>query len=422
MKPINVLSLFDGMSCGQIALQRAGIKVNKYYASEIDKHAINVAMANYPDTIQLGNVSKYKYWDIDFSKIDIIIGGSPCQGFSFAGKGFNFNDPRSKLFFTYVEILNHILRSNPKVLFLLENVRMKSEHENVISRYLGVNPLVINSALVSAQNRVRLYWTNINSKPVGLFGYMEPDIPQPKDKKIFIKDILQTDVDKKYYLSETALKRVLSNNPKINASFGNTRSAILITDIFGKEIKNQNKARCFTAGGNSGGNHSDMDLIMIAAMRGRNIAPADFRNDEGLRIRNGDKAATLVSGSSNSGTQMCSLVVKTEQQLELRNDNKTNTITSVQKDNLVFNYRQDTPNDINGKKNCLWANAGGALKGVGITNGATTRRLTPVECERLQTVPDNYTNHVSDSQRYKMLGNGWTIDVISHIFSFMKLD
>ena len=168
---MNVLSLFDGMSCGQIALERAGIKVDNYFASEIDKYAIKVCKANYPNTKHIGSVV-----DVTASSlpsIDLLIGGSPCQGFSFAGKQLNFEDPRSKLFFEYVRLLNEI---KPRY-FLLENVKMKQEWQDVISKHLGVKPIRINSQLVSAAKRDRLYWTNI------------PNVEQPNDIGITFDDI-----------------------------------------------------------------------------------------------------------------------------------------------------------------------------------------------------------------------------------------
>lgn len=174
---MNVLSLFDGMSCGQIALNRIGITPEKYYASEVDDYAIKVTQANFSNTIQLGDVTKWREWDIDWASIDLLIGGSPCQGFSFAGKQLAFDDPRSKLFFVYVDILNHVKQINPSVKFLLENVRMKKEHLNVISEQLGVEPVFINSALVSAQNRQRYYWANWE------FG-------QPDDRGILLADVI----------------------------------------------------------------------------------------------------------------------------------------------------------------------------------------------------------------------------------------
>ena len=158
-----VLSLFDGMSCGQIALKELGCAV-KYYASEIDKYAIKQTQLNFPNTIQLGDVNNWMGWNLDWSSIDLVLAGSPCQGFSFAGKQLAFDDPRSKLFFVFVEILNHIKKFNQDVKFLLENVNMKKSHLRVISEYVGVFPVNINSNLVSAQNRDRWYWTNIRTK------------------------------------------------------------------------------------------------------------------------------------------------------------------------------------------------------------------------------------------------------------------
>ena len=336
---INVLSLFDGMSCGQIALKKLGVKVKNYFAAEIDKYAIHVTKQNFPETIHIGDVTK-----IDatlFPKIDLLIGGSPCQGFSFAGKGLNFDDPRSKLFFEFVRIKNEC---NPTY-FLLENVKMKYEHELVISKYMGVEPIEINSQLLSAQNRVRLYWTNINEKPFGLFGDMKPDIPQPKDKGIILKDILEEDVSDKYVLSQIAIKKIIRRN------WSTPRIEPLKT---GAILPKNNSGQLSVDSGTT--------LIRCVAMRGRNV----------------DNPNSRVAGLS------------TQQHLEPRNDGKTNCLTSVQKDNLL-------------------------------QVGDIVRRLTELECERLQTVPDNYTNHVSSTQRYKMLGNGWTVDVIAHILSFMRV-
>jgi DNA (cytosine-5)-methyltransferase 3A len=401
------------MSCGQLALQKAGIKVKQYYAAEIDKYAMQVTQKNFPNTIQLGDVTKVK--GSDLPKIDLIIGGSPCQGFSFAGKGLNFEDERSKLFFEFVRLINEC---KPKW-FFLENVKMKKEHELVISQYMKVAPIEINSALVSAQNRVRLYWTNINEKPYGLFGDMMADIPQPKDKGILLKDILENDVPDKFYLSDKMLNYFKTraanfNNGKVNIREQEGKATTLtasmascdISDNFIKvdtnlkKSANQDKANCFTAGGNSGGLHSDMTLIV--ASRGRNPENPKSR-ETGLN---------------------------TEQHLEPRFDGKTNCITSVSKDNLVMQlngstesggkqpYQQNRVYDTNGISPCLMAQMSCGTHA--ILEGAKIRRLTPTECERLQTVPDGYTDCVSDTQRYRMLGNGWTVDVIAHFFVFLK--
>lgn len=176
---MNVLGLFDGISTGYLALKNIGIKIDKYYSSEIDKYANAVSEYNFPEIIRLGDINNWHNWNIEWDKIDLILAGSPCQGFSSSGKGLNFEDPRSKLFFEFAEILNYTKSKNPKVLFLLENVKMKKEWQNVITNYVKVEPIEINSALVSAQSRKRLYWTNIKN------------ITQPENKKILLKDIIE---------------------------------------------------------------------------------------------------------------------------------------------------------------------------------------------------------------------------------------
>jgi site-specific DNA-cytosine methylase len=282
---INVLSLFDGISAGQLALQRAGINVKNYYASEIDKYAIQVTQKNFPNTIQLGDITKWKEWDIPWDEIDLVIGGSPCQGFSFAGKQLNFNDERSKLFFVFVDICHKVIDVNPKMKFLLENVKMKKEYQNVITEYMGVEPISINSSLVSAQNRPRLYWTNISN------------ITQPIDLKINLNSIIDDCVLDIFYLSDKTIATLSRHNNKI------------ITNPV-----NPFKSSCIHA------NYFKM----------------------------GGRDQQYLYGS----------------------------------------------------------------KGL--------RKFTPVECERLQTFPDNYTQGISNTQRYKALGNSWTVDVIAHIFSFLK--
>lgn len=390
---IVVLSLFDGMSCGQLALQKLGIKVKKYYACEIDKHAIAVTQHNFPTTIQLGDVTKV--FAKDLPKIDLLIGGSPCQGFSFAGKQLAFDDSRSKLFFEFVRLKNEC---NPTY-FMLENVKMKREFELVISQYLGVAPIEINSALLSAQNRVRLYWTNIANEPYGLFGDMQCTIPQPKDKGILLKDILEQDVPAKYYLSDKALDYLQRD------TLGNYSDRLAFMNY-----SNKPKSTCLTQ------NHSKgipYNMVTCVASRGRNPENPKSR-EAGLN---------------------------TEQMLEPRFDGKTNCLTSVQKDNLVMHIAEATkkgfievkpgecfdfenPNSetrrgrkMEDKSNCLMAKETDFMQ---FTKDGKIRRLTPVECERLQTVPDGYTSAVSDTQRYRMLGNGWTVDVIAYIFSFMN--
>jgi DNA (cytosine-5)-methyltransferase 3A len=424
-KGITVLSLFDGMSCGQLALQKLGIKVDKYFAAEIDKHAIQVTQHNFPDTIQLGDVTKV--FAKDLPKIDLLIGGSPCQGFSFAGKQLAFDDPRSKLFFEFVRLKNEC---KPKY-FMLENVKMKKEFELIITQYMGVAPIEINSALLSAQNRVRLYWSNIANEPYGLFGDMACTIPQPKDKGILLRDVLETDVDDKYYVKSKNMLEFVTDEWRLNKKY---------TQINGEKAITQ-QARQFSSWCG--------DYITVAS-----------------RGRNPENPKSLEAG------------LHTEQHLEPRFDGKRNCLTSEQKDNLVMQinpstesggkqpYQQNRVYDSEGISPALCANKADLLikipeatkKGYAevhpgdcfdltmptsetrrgrlmedksncltaakfdfmqYTKDYRIRRLTPVECERLQTVPDNYSSVVSDTQRYRMLGNGWTVDVVAYIFSFM---
>ena len=277
MKINNVLGLFDGISCGQIALERAGISYDDYYASEIDKWAIEITQKNYPNTIQVGDICSLTSKDLP--TIDLLIGGSPCQGFSLAGKQLNFADPRSSLFFEFVRLLNEL---KPKF-FLLENVRMGKPIQKAISDLLGVEAIEINSALVSGQNRRRLYWTNIPLKHL------------PTDKKISGHSILED--------PSKSIATVRKGNPR------------------------------------------------------QVVQPASEKL--------GCITASYYKGINGDGRPAKA---------------------------TIFGDYQDSDIEM----------------------------LTPLECERLQTLPETYTEGVSKTQRYKMIGNCWTVDVIAHIFNFMK--
>jgi len=303
---INVMGVFDGMSCGQLALKKAGIPVNKYYASEVDKYAIKVTMDNFPNTIQLGDcqkISGYEYLDVD-----LLMAGSPCQGFSFAGKQLNFEDPRSKLFFEFVRLKEEI---NPKY-WLLENVPMRKEYLDVITKYVGVEPVVINSGLVSAQNRKRYYWTNI------------PGISQPEDKGILIKDILEAGSEVINYSSSGRGKGIVE-----------------------KRISEAFKSYTLTAA-----QSSNRSITLVPVYH-------------------------LPHGFNRGG------VFDRDKMPSLRKDHHSNYY---------------------------------------ILNGEKFRKLSVIEHKRLQTVPDDYIMNVSDSQAYKMLGNGWTVDVIAHILKGIKIE
>lgn len=377
-----VLSLFDGMSCGQQALERCGFIVENYFASEIDKPAISVTMDNYSNTKQLGSVTQVDGYMLP--KIDLLIGGSPCQSFSFAGKrkgmstkceteiltlehylelkaeGYEF-EGQSYLFWEYMRLLNEV---KPKY-FLLENVIMGEKWERILSKAIGVNPIEINSALVSAQNRRRLYWTNIGMKPMGLFGDLESIIKQPKDKGILLKDILENDVSEKYYLSQ---QRIESMSKSEKGDTGNTNA------------------------------------IEVRAL--------DFRKDEGFRDK-GDKTGTLCARARTD--ESCGQLVEF---LEPRNDGKIMQLNTSTKSGGKQPYQQDRIYDTNGISPALMAQMSCGTHA--IKHERKIRRLTPLECERLQTVKDGYTKIASDSQRYKMIGNGWTVDVIAHILSYIQ--
>ena len=338
---MKVLSLFDGMSCGMIALDRLGIKVDKYYASEIDKYAIQVSQANYPNIIQIGDVCDIKAED--YQDIDLILAGSPCQGFSFAGKQLAFDDPRSALFFEFIRLLKEI---KPKY-FLLENVNMKKEFLDVISEQVsscypelpfGIERIKINSALVSAQNRLRWYWTNI------------PGVDQPEQRGIVLRDILE-------YQLEDNTNAIPNKSQTIKSQYYKSSKANFENDT--------TKGGKFSATG-----IPQKSKVVAGAWRGRSL-------DE-------------------NGKNVSWKETKPKQMLELRKDEKSNSLTSVRKDNIV-SLTRDKDQDV------YW------------------RKLSPRECERLQTVPDDYTNSVSNTQRYKMLGNGWTIEVITHILKNMEL-
>ncbi|MBD5228844.1 MAG: DNA cytosine methyltransferase [Bacteroidales bacterium] len=481
-KGITVLSLFDGMSCGQIALREAGIKVNKYFASEIDKHAIKQTLHNFPETVQLGCVTGVHAADLPH--IDLLIGGSPCQGFSFAGKQLNFNDPRSVLFFEYVRILREIQEYNPGVLFLLENVRMRRECEQVITEQLGLEPVVINSALVSAQNRVRLYWTNIRTREeANLFDTkVFTDIPQPADRGIFIRDILEENVPKSYHYSEER-KRKLLGHSKRQKEMGNN---------FGFNPRRPDeKSTTLRVSGRG----LDTGVIVpgprCVAVRGR-FNPETGRNEQTAELREDGKTNCLTSVEKDNLLleSVCLTTRRTEYgkairrqyeageiqesrhnmtELVPRTDGKSNTLTTVQKDNLILQlphgynagavfrdkaptvtssryeannlvltrevvqlnpgtesggrqpYQQNRVYSIDGLSPALCSAHAGQSPTI-LTADEILRCFTPTECSRLQTIPDWYEWKCSKTQIYQMLGNGWTVEVIKHIFQFINTE
>ena len=382
---ITVLSLFDGLGGTRIALDRLGISC-KYYASEIDKYAIRIAMKNYPDIIQLGDVKNIEAKNLP--KIDLLIGGSPCQDLSVAKKDRKgLQGKRSGLFWDYVRILEEL---KPKY-FVLENVNsMKKADKQIITDTLDVKPIIINSALLTAQNRKRLYWTNIL------------DIKQPKDKNIYLKDILEYLVDMKYYISKESITKLI---PILNRNREKNLKLVFVGGIISKRglwLKNgkyysrnfstgnrvyspKGKSVCLTATGGGIGSHTGLYSIYNKTLNSEKSNTIGS-NSQCITAKTGQVLCVAQRGRYNpDGT--------TFQKLEINFSGKTNTLTLIQKDNYVFK--------INGVNYII-------------------RRLTPIECERLQGLPDNYTEGVSNTQRYKMIGNGFTIPVIEHILKGIK--
>lgn len=352
---MRILSLFDGMSCGQIALLECGIEVENYFASEIDKFAIAQTMLNFPNTKQLGSVVDVSVEDLGW--IDLLIGGSPCHSFSFTGKrkgmatkceieittleqyldlkeqGFEF-EGQSYLFWEYMRILVGLRKVNPNIKFLLENVEMGAKWEMILSRAIGIRGVHINSALVSAQNRKRIYWTNIRTVKAGFFEDEVADIPQPEDRGVLLRDVLEDEVDEKYYLSEKML------------------------NYFDKRAAN------FNAGKVNVRDENDKATTLCASM-----ASCDISDNFILDMPN---KSFCIDANYHKGASV---------------------------DQYLEKHRRQLVSD------------GLPLK---------IRRLTPTECARLQTVPSWYRWECSATQQYRMLGNGWTIEVIKHIFQHVK--
>jgi len=518
---MKVLSLFDGMSCGRIALDQLGIPVEKYYASEIDKYAIQVSQANYPDIEQVGDICNLD--PKDYKDINLILAGSPCQGFSFAGKQLAFDDPRSALFFEFIRLLKEI---KPKY-FLLENVRMKKEFLQVISEQVsecypeipfGIEPIFINSSLLSAQSRQRYYWTNI------------PGIKQPEDKGIVLRDILEdnfdSERDKSHCIDANYFKgasveqykkkhrRQLVNKPikvgmnveevkvrkhEVNISglqhllremkkeSGKTNKQIaeetnmpvtkvehwfrtdssfsipgdnvwlklkevlgIATDVFDREVMEfeyrdgvyETKQRVYSENGKSPtitASNTEQYIETTPKQVGvavdinghdilKRVYSPDGKSPTVNTCQGGNREPKVVTGGAFRGRAYdkdgkrkdrdgSSVANQTTQMLELRKDDKSNAITTVNKDSLVVSpIREKSKTVRSGGRGSYDRHEWDSV------DELHWRKLTPLECERLQTVPDNYTNHVSNTQRYKMLGNGWTVAVIKHIFKNMDYE
>jgi len=379
---MNVLSCFDGLSCGQLALDKAGVLVDVYYASEIDKYAMQVAQANFPNTIQVGDISKVDASSFNHD-IDLMMGGSPCQGFSFAGKQLNFDDPRSKLFFEFMRLRDEL---KPKYV-LLENVRMSKQSQDVISKYMGFEPQALDSKYKSAQKRYRLYWWGkLTTNASGEWAYEQMPIEEMRDKKIVMQDILEDG-----YATD-----VMTNaDGKSHCLTARYNGAVWWNSI-------ERKQRTMVLKDNPTVSKDGLIRVGTADLRGhdsiKRVYAQEGKSPTLTTMQGGHREPKVAVGRivnrrlDENGTRKDEqLDLPFTRQLEVRADEKSNCLTTVQKDNVLVSKD-------------MW------------------RKLTPLECERLQTMPDNYTNHVSNSQRYKMIGNGWTVDVVAHILRGILYD
>lgn len=351
---MNVFSAFDGISTGMYALQLQNIPVEQYYSSEIDPHTITVSKKNFGDKITyLGDIKEISAKDLP--KIDLLLGGFPCQSFSQAGGQKGFNDVRGQLLFDLLRLKKEL---NPTY-FLFENVKLTKETKKMIDDLIGVEGIVINSALVSAQNRLRTYWTNI------------PIQGLPEDRGIKLIDVLDEEPNEKLFIKSD---RPIVNTPESKRKIGYIGSNSQGNRVY--DINDKSATLCGEAGGLGAKTGLYLDKVVCGASRGRDY-----------------------TGEGN------------KQYLELRKDDKTNTLTTVQKDNLI----------IRDKSKCVRSGGRGSFDRHewDSVDKAHIRKLSVTECERLQTLPTGFTEGISDTQRYKALGNGWTAEVISWILSFI---
>ena len=343
---MNVVSLFNGMNTGRQALENVGIKVNKYYSSEIKPYAIQLTQHHFPDTIQVGDVTKWKEWDVDWKTIDLVLSGSPCQDLSAAGKRAGINGKKSSLFFTFVEILEHIKTLNPKVLFLQENVGSASKLDvGVMSRALEVYPVRINSSLVTAQLRDRYYWSNIKTKET-MFDVVT-DIPQPKDLGIMFKDI--------------------------------------ITDGYVERVK----------------------------------ANAMLESDYKHQIKDEIKQDIYIKKRLAKGKQTPNLIYKINNELRCKTNTKQGYDVVTENDCIDLSFPTSTTRRgrvTKGKSPCLMESNNNLYS----YKDGIVRTVNQVEMERLQGFPDGYTSILSKAKAGSLLGDGWTLPIIEHIFSFIN--
>lgn len=466
---MKVLSLFDGMSCGHIALDRLGINVDTYYSSEIDKYALEVSQANYPNIIQLGDILNWQDWDIDWESIDLVTGGFPCQSWSVAGKGLGDRDDRGKLFWVMLDVMKKVMENNPSAYYLMENVRMKKEFEEYITIHTesalpNVNKYMINSALVSAQNRIRFYWTNIKN------------VEQPEDKGIVLKDILENDAEEPMYsniyggFGEKKPREHFNKSITIRANSGGgaipniklkpIRVGMNIEKVKVRKHKVDIKSLKYLL--RQMKTNSGKTNKQIAYETNMPVTKVEhwFRTDKSFAIPS-DHIWLKLKEVLNIQTDIFDKqIIEFEYrdgvyestQRVYSDEGKSPTLTASNKEQMIETkpvkvcniYPSGGQNgnvySDKGKSPTLSAGQGVKGRGIGSNNAPKIktkpktiqinkenkevywRKLSVIECMRLQTVPDDYLMPVSNSQKYKLLGNGWTIDVICHILKKINND
>lgn len=355
-RPINVISLFNGMSTGHLALTNLGFIIGKYYSSEIKKAALKVTEDRFPETMEMGNILNWRDWNIDWGSIDMVLSGSPCKDLSIAGKRKGINGSNSGLFWVFIDILNHIKKLNPNVLFFQENVGSASKMDiGIMSRALGVYPIRINSSLVTAQLRDRYYWSNIKTKQDGLFGDIVTDVPMPKDRKIMFKDII-TDG--------------FVNRDKATALQERQSTSLSYTDMLGEKAQRQLRKR------------SEIGMMPVVYFE---LSDLLFEKDGKLAVKT----------NTTQGWQY---------------------VTENDCLNLSFEKSKTRRGRVvKGKSPCLLE----AAEPLYAVKGLYLRLLNKIELCRLQGFPDDYCRVLSRNEAHSVLGDGWTLPIVEHFFQYL---
>ena len=399
MKKINVVSLFNGMNTGRQALENIGIQVNKYYSSEIKPYAIELTQHHFPDTIQVGDVTKWREWDIDWRSIDLILSGSPCQDLSAAGKRAGINGSKSSLFFTFVDILNHIKTLNPNVLFLQENVgSAKKLDVGIMSRALGVYPVRINSSLVTAQLRDRYYWSNIRTKQT-MFDLVT-DIPQPKDRGIMFKDII----------TSGTVKRVKSKSLLEHTEKG-----------FGHKDKFSVKSQNYLKGREKFGYslvYEHQCYQINDSKESNGVQP--YMQNRVYDIK-GKSPCLTKEKAHYLKYELPNLLEVKDNELRVKTNTKQGYDVVTENDCIDLSYPTSTTRRgrvTKGKSPCLVETNNNLYS----YKDKIVRLVNKVEMCRLQGFPDDYCDILTTAKAGSLLGDGWTLPIIEHIFSFINLE